>query len=142
VNRKMSVLIGSVALILSILSAANPTAAATARPYTVSDCSTAAGIEICFTDRGVYQEIATPSNSTIYTISGRYSYEIRVNGEVVEVGESAYHFNGLWNGDEPRVFHTQASSSFTDDDQSCSYDLSFVYTNGEVRREAENVVCS
>jgi hypothetical protein len=61
---------------------------------------------------------------------------------VVETSAANYHFNGVWTGEEPKVFHGASRSWIAFDGTTCSYDSTFIYINGEVRRDIENLVCN
>jgi hypothetical protein len=137
----LTMLIGGFALFVGLFGGIEKTAASAAQPYVSSECSVAGEVEICYTDRGMHQEVRTPSGMYKLTVNGSYSYEIRVNGEVTDSGSSRYHFNGLTNGNESLVYHTLTWSSRTDSEGTCVHKLNFVYTNGEVRHDLNSVVC-
>jgi hypothetical protein len=116
--------------------------AAPAKHYKVSECHNSQGIEICFTDQGTVQENEVSAGHVIYAINSRESYTIAREGIVFEESASNYHFNGVWMGDEPKVFHSTTRSWAVVDGNACSYDSTFLYTNGEVRRDITNLVCN
>jgi hypothetical protein len=139
--KRVAFLIGGIALLVGLFGRLESTSASAAQPYVTSECNVAGGVEICYTDRGMYQEVRTVSGNYKLTVNGSYSYEIRVDGELTDSGESRYHFNGLTNGSESLVYHTLTWSSRTDDEGTCMHKLNFVYTNGEVRHDLGSVVC-
>src|SRR5215211_4280395 len=139
--KRVAFLIGGLALLVGLFGGLRTAAASAAQPYVVSEGNGAAGVEICYTDRGMYQEVRTPSGMYKLTVNGSYSYEIRVDGELTDSGNSRYHFNALTNGSESIVYHMLTWSSHTDEEGTCSHRLNFVYTNGEVRHDLESVVC-
>jgi hypothetical protein len=139
--KRVVMLIGGLALFVGLFGGLRSAAASTANPYVVSECNVAAGVEICYTDRGVFQEVRTPSGMYKLTVNGSYSYEIRIDGELTDSGSSRYQFNGLTDGSESLVYHMLTWNSRTDPEGTCSHRLNFVYTNGEVRHDLNTVIC-
>jgi hypothetical protein len=90
----------------------------------------------------VLQEIGSASGIALYKASGTSSYQDFFDG--ILYGESSGRFNEVLvaKEGEDQVYHYNSKQQFTYSDETCTYQESFTYVNGEVRHNAYNFQCT
>ena len=123
---------------------AGPAVAAPAQPYSYGpECyDFGEGYQVCFSGRGVVKDNQSASGNTLFKASGDSSYEVLLNGEVIEQCSSKSNFVLVAKEGEPQVPHSNGKSSFTYSGTTCTYQYNYTYANGELRHEAYDFQCS
>ena len=140
---KVTMVFSVLFLMLSVLSIAQPAAAAPAQTYNASDCYIEEGGRFCITSRGVYQEQTTRSGITKATYSESYEQSFRdENGQVIYQDASKYSETFVYKNGEPQISRQRYTGSLTYEGQTCTFGYAMVYANGAVRHEDETFDCN
>ncbi|MBA3275430.1 MAG: hypothetical protein H0T72_06525 [Chloroflexia bacterium] len=145
---RISLVMSAVLLMLSVLSIVQPAAAAPAEPFQTAECfDFGGGYEYCYEAHGVFQENTSKSGNTKYTYNATSSYTFTLNGQDIQSGSEKYHSTFIAKDGESQVYHDRGRGSFsyvdffTGEQVNCTYDYNWIYANGEVRHEINNVDC-
>jgi len=147
-NPRVAVLITAVMVMLSMLGFTQ-SATAQASRYTVSDCiESDDGYVYCYEETGVVNAQETPSGRFVGISVTSVTYTLTFNGDVIETGQRRGDFIHVSSGGIAQVDRFNGSQSVTHTDPNtgestvCTYTFIFVYTNGGIRHEADELVCT
>jgi hypothetical protein len=152
-NRRSSIVVAAVLLMLGMPGLARPVAAAPAQPIDRSGChdpyeNLGDIYQTCFDEKGVVQFTELPSGGFKSTINTTVSVTTTVNGEVSQADRAKLHIFELVKDGET---HVRRYRSYTLDDilidpgtgevMTCIATYHYVEANGEVRVETDSFEC-
>ena len=141
-RRAIRLFLATILLLAGALTLAGPALALPAEPYRYSDCyDFDDGYQVCFSGRGVVKEQQAASGNVLFKASGKSTYTVRFNGEVIEQGSGRDNFVLHEKSGELHVYHSNGKGQFTFDGVTCTYRYNATYANGELRHEVDDIRC-
>ncbi len=143
-RRAIRVLLTALLLFGGAFVFAGPAVAAPAQPYSFGpDCyDWGGGYQVCTSGKGVYQENESASGNTSFKASGTYSYEILVNGQVVQQYSNRQNFVLVAKEGSTQVYHYNGKGQTTYAGTTCTWKYNFTLANGQVRHNVYESQCS
>jgi hypothetical protein len=136
-------------LLLFSLGTAQSTLAAPAQPYHLSDCfEFGGGYLYCYDSTGVIAGTTTASGNFVHTLTDTTNFTLTLDGSVVESGQRKSHFVNVNKGSQAQVDRFNGSDAFSYVDSTtgqtitCTYTFNFIYANGDIRHDVDNLDCS
>ena len=148
---RITLLASAVVLMVGMLGAARPAAAAPPQPYHYGDCVEyvvdSARYEYCYEFQGVEMLVTPASGVTTYSDRGTLSETLTINGEVVESEVEEYTYMGVSKDGEPILARERGGGSvsyvdpLTGETITCTYGYTFLDTKMHGRHNVSHAEC-
>jgi hypothetical protein len=142
-------LVGILLLLFGVQGTTQAVLAAQAQPYHLSGCDDLGGGYVyCYESRGVITVTETPSGNFASNTRDTTTYTVSLDGAVIETGQRKSHFVNVNKGSQAQVDRFNGSDAFSHIDSdtgqtiSCTYTFNFIYANGAIRHDVDNLDCS